>query len=159
MNRAICLVLAVLLMGCLFMLRPASHKGLFPMAKVQANEGCSVETLRGSYGFYRTGINANGPLTAVGIAILDGKGNSSFRQTIRLNGVETEDLFTDGATDALYSVNPDCTGQLLNADGSGAFGHLVAVQDGSEAYFMSLTGTNNVYGIMKRIHSKSERPN
>jgi len=121
--------------------------------KAHGLQGCGLETIRGAYGFYRTGSNANGLLVAVGVVTFDGRGGSSFRQTIRANGVETSDLFTDAATDAMYSVNSDCTGEFLNPDGS-AFGHAVFVDGGEQGYFLSLTGSNSVYGVMKRMESE-----
>lgn len=107
-------------------------------SRVQAQEGCSVASLRGAYGFYRTGTTAVGPLGAVGIITFDGAGTATARQTIRKNGVTTSDLFTDPASASPYEVDPDCTGRFLNADGS-AFGHLVVVGGGKELFIISLS--------------------
>lgn len=119
---------------------------------VHAQEGCSVATLRGAYGFFRTGTTAIGPLGAVGIATFDGAGTSTARQTIRKNGVTTSDLFTDPALIAPYEVDPDCTGKFLNSDGS-AFAHVVIVGGGRELFIMSLASGNTVTGVMKKIET------
>lgn len=124
--------------------------------EMQSGGGCSLESVKGSYGFYRVGTTPNGPLGAVGIATFDGRGASSFAQTIRVNGEETEDLFTDGSADAFYSVDSNCTAQFLNPDGS-AFGHAVIVGGGEEIYFISLSGQNTVTGVAKRINSTWSR--
>lgn len=112
---------------------------------------CSLESLKGSYGFYRSGTVPAGPLAAVGIVTFDGHGASSFAQTIRVNGQETEDLFTDGSVDAFYSVDPNCAAKFLNPDGS-AFGHAVVVGGGQELYFISLSDDNTITGVAKRIN-------
>lgn len=112
--------------------------------------GCSVETIRGSYGFYRSGTNPNGPIAGLGITTFDGRGGSSTIQTIRSNGVTTGDLFTDGTFEASYSVDSNCAGQFINSDGS-AFGHAIVVGGGQEIFIMSLSGQNTITGVMKRI--------
>jgi len=122
------------------------------VAKVHAQEGCSVATLHGAYGFYRTGTTSAGPLAALGIATFDGTGAvASARQTIRKNGMTTQDLFADPAIAGPYQVDPDCGARLLNPDGS-VFGHGVVVDGGREFFILSLTDANSVYGVMKKIN-------
>lgn len=116
------------------------------------NKTCSVATLKGAYGFFRTGTTSAGPLAAVGIATFDGAGTATARQTIRKNGVTTEDLFKDPAIQGPYEVDPDCTGRFLDGAGN-VFAHFVVVDDGREIIGMSLSSGNSVYGIWKRIHS------
>jgi hypothetical protein len=117
---------------------------------------CSVATLKGTYGFFRTGATAVGPLAAVGIGTFDGTGAvSTARQTIRKNGVTTSDLFTDPPLGGPYEVEPDCTAKFLTPDGT-VFAHAVIVDGGNEIFIISLSNGNSVYGVMKRI-SKLER--
>ena len=117
---------------------------------VQAQEGCSVASLKGAYGFYRTGTTAVGPLGAVGIATFDGAGNSTAIQTIRKNGKTTSDLFTDPGIAAPYQIEPNCAGKLLSSDGS-IFAEFVVVDRGRELFIISLTQGNTVTGVMKKI--------
>jgi hypothetical protein len=117
---------------------------------VHAQEGCSVASLKGEYGFLRTGTTAVGPLGAVGIATFDGAGTSTALQTIRKNGVTTSDLFADPALIAPYEVDPNCAGRILNPDGT-AFAHLVVVDRGRELFIISLSAGNTVTGVMKKI--------
>jgi hypothetical protein len=112
--------------------------------------GCSVESVRGSYGFHREGATPGGPLAAVGIVNYDGKGNSSFAQTIVKNGVQTADLFTDPPIIATYTVDSNCSAKFIDGDGN-VFGHAVVVDGGDELYFMSLSNANTIDGVMKRI--------
>ena len=117
---------------------------------------CSVATLKGTYGFFRAGATAVGPLAAVGIGTFDGTGAvSTARQTIRKNGVTTSDLFTDPALEGPYEVEPDCAAKFLTPDGT-VFAHAVIVDGGNEIFIISLSNGNSVYGVMKRI-SKLER--
>jgi len=150
MKRIITVLIAFCVLSSTSIFGFGSKTRLNPTPKVHAMEGCSLETVRGAYGFYRTGTTPSRALGAVGVVVYDGRGGSSFRQTIRLNGETTLDMFTDGATDAFYSVNNDCTAQFLNPDGS-AFGEAVIVGGGAELYFMSLSDHNTITGVMKRI--------
>jgi hypothetical protein len=111
---------------------------------------CSVATLNGAYGFFRTGATAVGPLAAVGIATFDGKGVGTARQTIRKNGVTTSDLFTNPPLEGPYEVDSDCAARFLNPDGS-VFAHAVIVDGGNELFILSLSNGNSVYGVMKKI--------
>ena len=117
---------------------------------VHAQQDCSVEILKGAYGFYRTGATAIGPLGAVGIATFDGAGTSTAIQTIRKNGLTTSDLFTDPAFTSTYEVEPNCAGKFLNPDGS-VFAHVVVVDRGRELFVISLSKGNTVTGVMKKI--------
>jgi hypothetical protein len=130
----------------------ASHPGrsIF-VRRVHAQEGCSVATLNGAYGFYRTGTTPGGPLVAVGIATFDGTGAvATARQTIRKNGITTQDLFTGPTISTPYEVDPDCTGRFVQPDGS-VYAHVVVVNHGKEIFGLSLSTGNSVYGVWKKI--------
>jgi hypothetical protein len=146
-------VIASLLLGMpIFRGTPS---GIIASAHAQVpkdTEGCSVATLNGAYGFFRTGITSAGPLAAVGIATFDGTGAvSTARQTIRKNGITVSDLFTDPALSGPYEVDSDCAGRFLNPDGT-VFGHFVVVDGGKELFILSLSDANDVYGVMKKIN-------
>jgi len=118
--------------------------------KAHASTGCSVASVRGSYGFYRTGTTPFGPLASVGIATFDGNGSSTVRQTTRRNGVTTSDLFTTPAGPGTYEVDSDCAGRGFLPDGS-VFVHFVIVDHGKELIILSLSDANTIYGMMKKI--------
>jgi hypothetical protein len=124
------------------------------VANAYAQGGCSVATLHGAYGFYRTGTTPFGPLVGAGISTFYGNGSSTGRQTIRRNGVTTSDLFTTPASPGIYEVDPDCAARFLNPDGS-VFGHAVVVNGGKEILFMSLSDSNTIYGVMKKISTEN----
>lgn len=148
-------VLIASVAGLLLAMFPSRGRQSDLGAKVHAQEGCSVATLQGAYGFYRTGATSVGPLAAVGIATFDGNGSTSARQTIRKNGVTTSDLFTDPPLIGLYEVDPDCGGRFLTPDGS-VFAHIVIVSGGKEIFGISLSSGNSVTGVWKRINGGQE---
>jgi hypothetical protein len=137
--------------GLLLVISPSRGHKSTVLPRVHAQEGCSVATLNGTYGFYRTGTTPFGPLVGVGFSTFDGKGSSTGRQTIRRNGVTTNDLFTTPAGPGIYEVDPDCAARFLNPDGS-VFGHAVVVDGGKEIFFMSLSDANTIYGVMKKVN-------
>ena len=137
--------------GVLLLMSPSRSRQSSVVRRVHAEEGCSVATLKGAYGVLRSGTTSGGPLASVGIATYDGTGAvTTVRQTIRKNGVTTQDLFTGPTSVASYEIDPDCAGRLVNPDGS-VFGHLVVVDGGNEILGMSLSPGNSVTGVWKKI--------
>src|SRR5215469_9598994 len=134
MRHILVLILASVACFLLFGSAPFGSQHIITPA-VHAQEGCSIATLRGAYGFFRTGTTAVGPLGAVG--------TSTGRQTIRKNGITTVDLLTDPPLIPPYEVNPDCSERFLDTDGT-AFGHAVVVDRGREPFIMSLSTGNTV---------------
>jgi hypothetical protein len=134
------------------------HSGLVPkvhaaephLSDFGSDKPCSLRSLNGAYGYYRTGITPAGPLAAVGLIIYDGRGSFTDRQTIRRNGVTTRDLFADPPDTGTYQIDPDCTGRAYQQDGT-LFVHLVVTDNGKEVIITSLTTGNTVYGMLKKI--------
>jgi len=141
--------------GLLLVMSPSRGRQSGVVRKVHADGGCSVATLKGPYGFFRTGATAGGPLAAVGIVTFDGNGSDTAGQTVRKNGVTTSDLFADPPLESLYEVDPDCTGRFLFDDGT-VFGHFVIVDGGKELFGISLSTGNSVTGVWKKISSEQE---
>lgn len=149
-------LLAGLLVGLSVL--PGGRYGIIPKAQAEENGSCSVATLNGAYGFFRTGTVPAGPVVGVGIATYDGNGNSTGRQTVRRDGITTSDLFTTPAAAGTYEVDPDCAFRGFNPDGS-VFVHGVVVDGGNEIFFLSLADAITVYGVMKKIHPHSDLGN
>ncbi len=87
------------------------------LAPDDESEACSNETLRGRYGFLRTGQNNTlpGPVASLGQVTLDGHGNATENTVVTSrNGVITE----GGSRTGNYVVNSDCTGYFTGSDGS-----------------------------------------
>lgn len=122
-----------------------------PSAAVENHSGrrCTNATLKGTFGFYRTGsIDFGvGGLAAVGILSFDGNGNATVDQSISRNG----DYNFDSAGPFAYSLASDCTGLFLDGDGN-EFSRMVVTDDGHGIYMFSESEGNAVYGVGTRIH-------
>lgn len=159
MKRFVGFLIPAVLISCLLLGIPVfrgTESGIVATVHAQVpkdSEACSVATVNGAYGFFRTGITSAGPLAAVGVATFDGKGGSTARQTIRKNGITVSDLFTDPALSGPYEVDSDCAGRFLNPDRT-VFGHFVVVDGGRELFILSLSDANDVYGVMKKIDAR-----
>jgi hypothetical protein len=106
---------------------------------------CSNATVKGTYGFYRTGPGLNGPVTAVGHVTFDGHGNLTLVQDVVRNGEPSFDETGSGT----YRVDPDCRAHGYDEDGN-EISRSIIVDDGNTYYFISVTG-NNVYGVATKI--------
>src|SRR5262245_49502969 len=110
---------------------------------------CSNGTLKGSWGYYRTGTNNNvevaGPYAGVGIMFADGNGNAKRRQTVSFNG-----SYEKNTASFQYKVQSDCTGKLLTSSGN-EFAFFVIVDGGKEFYMIS-KNNQTIYGVGKRIN-------
>ena len=157
MKRPFALTVGSLLVSSLFVFPSSSQSRAGDASNPHHDESCSLESLKGSYGFYRVGTVPVGPLAAVGISTFDGRGVFSTAQSIRKNGEDTGDLFTDGTGDAFYSVESNCTAKFINPDDSSVFAHAVIVDGGKEIFFMSLSDHNTVTGVAKRISAGEPR--
>ncbi len=129
---------------------------------MHADEGCSVATLRGSYGFYRQGTtgvatsNANA-LAAVGITTFDGAGNTvaPAHQAISKNGA-ISDFSQPAGIGGFYQVSSDCTGQLILSDGVTPVADFVIVDGGNGLYALSLTAGNAVIEVARRVQPSEQ---
>jgi len=93
---------------------------------------CSNETLHGKYAFRSEATPVSGG-KRLNLALLEFHGDGSYSNlgfTVNTNGV-----ITTGTLTANYQINADCSGQLLNPDGS-VQGPIITKEDGSEFYFL-----------------------
>jgi hypothetical protein len=125
--------------------------GLAPAAGAEERHGgrdCSVASLHGSYGFYRTGKGTfGGPRVGQGIAFLDGQGNFHVTENVSRDG----EIFLDEEYAGTYEIAPDCTGGFV-ADGS-EFERFVVIDDGKGWYSVFVFGGTTIYTVATRIHS------
>ncbi len=133
---------AIAAVGCLLL----GSAAVVPYAFASDQHACSNASPNGSYGFYRTGINALGPLAALAIAIFDGNGNMSGSQSVSRGGV----LSFDSPIAATVQVATDCTGKGFAPDGS-EFIRIVVVDDGKGFYFFSESAGAAIYGVGRKI--------
>jgi len=95
-------------------------------------EDCSDKTLRGTYAF-RTEASPTTGGRRLNLALLDFHGDGTY--TNLGFTVNTDGVITTGTLTALYVINADCRGFLVNNDGS-IQGPVIALEDGSEFYFL-----------------------
>lgn len=113
---------------------------------------CSVATINGSYGFYRSGQGSfGGPLAAIGLLTYDGAGHGRVIQNTSRDG----DISLDETFSFTYTVSADCTGKGFNEDGS-EFVRSVIVNDGQAFYFFSESEGATIYGVATRVHGPKD---
>ncbi len=113
----------------------------------EGGKRCSVASLKGSYGFYRTGTTAAGPLAAIGLATFDGNGNATVTQSISRNG----EIEFDVEFPFLYEVSRDCTGKGFTTDHVET-ARMVVVDGGDGYYIFSESPGNSVFGVGTKTH-------
>jgi len=122
-------------------------------AEEAAGRQCSLRTLDGNYGFYRTGKGAfGGPLVGEGIVDFDGNGNWHAVLTNVRDGEPSFDEEFDGT----YAIGGDCTGSLFVEDTE--LERIVIVDDGKEYYGVNVTGAATINLVAKRIHAGKAVP-
>jgi len=126
--------------------------GLAPALRAQqagGGNGCSVASLNGSYGYYRSGQGSfGGPLAAVGVFLFDGAGNASAVQNISRDGA----LDLDSPFTATYTIASNCSGSAFSADGT-EFARFVVIDDGKGFYLFSESEGSTIFGVGTRIHA------
>lgn len=106
---------------------------------------CGVADLRGAYGFFRTGVNPQGAIAAVGVGHFDADGKMVTVQSTNRAGTVTQ-----GSFPGTYEVTDDCRGIWYDERGA-AIAHFVLVDGGNEFFFLSLSPGNTITGHGKRI--------
>ncbi len=107
---------------------------------------CSVRSLRGSYGFYRSGNGPFGPLAGQGIGLLDGEGNfHAFVNNSRNGEISLDEEFI-----GTYEVDRNCTGRFLSEDGSET-DRFVVIDGGRGWYGVSVFEGITIYTVATRV--------
>lgn len=111
-----------------------------PMAKAQANKGCSNASLQGTFAYSVTGAFVAapaplGPYAEVGAQTFDGNGSTSASGMSSTNG-----SISPANSAGTYTVNSDCTGTftLQIAPGIAAHYFFVIANSGSEYHAVCL---------------------
>jgi len=117
-------------------------------ARHMPSTGCSVASVRGSYGFYRTGTTPFGPLASVGIATFDGTifhraSNHTPERSHHFRSLHHQSVRY------LRSRFRLCRQRL--SSGCSVFVHFVIVDHGKELIILSLSDANTIHGMMKKI--------
>jgi len=123
------------------------------VAKVYAQDGCSLKTLNGRYAAAGDGLIATAeppvtssntiPIAVAGVQTYDGAGNFSLSNTTNLGGL----VFTSTGS-GTYTVNADCTGSVTVNVSNGEVLHysIVIVDHGREILNVSTDSNIVAYG-------------
>jgi hypothetical protein len=93
---------------------------------------CSNETLRGTYAFRSDATPTTGG-KRLNLALIEFHGDGTYTNlgfTVNNNGA-----ISTGTLSALYNINADCSGVLINPDGS-VQGPIIVHEDGCQFYFL-----------------------
>jgi hypothetical protein len=103
------------------------------------HRGCSVASLKGTYAFRRTGVNnvVGGPIAQIGIDVFNGDGTRGLIRSTRSTNGEIRD-WSDFPPSGSYTVDPDCTGSIFDADGTKT-NNLVVLEGGKSFFLLSVT--------------------
>ena len=133
------------------------------VAKVYAENGCSLRTLNGSYGAAGDGLIAIGeppvtssntiPIAVAGVQMFDGTGNFSLSNTTNLGGL----VFPSTGT-GTYTVNADCTGSVTANVSNGEVLHfnIVIVDHGKQILNVSTDSNIVAFGRAIRIEKAED---
>lgn len=115
--------------------------------KVHAHDrACSVASLKGKYAFRRTGMNnlaggsscqglsECGPIAEMGVAFYGGDGTRGLIRNTRSTAGDIRPWTDQPAPNGTYTVNPDCTGEFIDEDGTHS--NNVVVVDGGKRFFV-----------------------
>ena len=90
----------------------------FAMSDQDSDGACSIQTLRGDYGFAAEGallgipgLPPQAPFRSVGVAHFDGKGKLTWVEHTVVNGVPLNTGWV--AASGTYTVNSNCTGSAV----------------------------------------------
>lgn len=109
-----------------------------PITNVHAQSGCSVASLKGTYAYHISGVNAalGGPTAEMGLDVFNGDGK---RGAIRATGSSVDGNYdwSDGSwPNGSYTVDPDCTGSFFTASGTKT-GNIIVLEGGKRFSLIS----------------------
>ncbi len=109
-----------------------------PTAQARQDRGCTQDSLYGAYGYVFSGsLIGIGPVAAVGLAIFDGAGGVTARDTVSTNGE-----ISRRAGAGSYTVNANCTGSAAIGDGFGKVSFDFTIVPGTAGGEFSFIVTN-----------------
>lgn len=133
-------------------LAPALRSLETPSNKAIASDGpCSLKTLLGTYVFGYEGTIDSGvtPVRQSGIEVFDGKGNVTGKSTTRVGALAAMSMQTLSFS---YTVNPDCTGHLSNANGT--YADIFVDPTGGSFQYIFTSSSQQISGETKRASKR-----
>ena len=103
------------------------------------DQSCSVASLKGTYGYLRSGsVMGQGPRAELGLDFFDGDGKRGIIRNTGASYTVSFDWTDSSWPGGSYTVDPDCTGSLLEADGTKA--NNIIVLDGGKRFLVLTAG-------------------
>lgn len=93
--------------------------------------------------------HVGGPIAQIGIALYSGDGTIGLIRTTRSTNGEIRD-WTDSPTNGTYTVDPDCTGSLFDANGNKT-NNLLVLDGGKRFFLLSVAPGTITTGEGKRL--------
>jgi hypothetical protein len=124
-----------------------------------ADQSCSLATLKGNYGFTFSGFSISGstaqPFSGVGLGTFDGEGNFSSTFDFSINGVPFGTPFGthpfSNPYTARYTVYGGCSGSLQATISGGDDFSFVIVQGGAEILAVDISSPDTITLDFKKI--------
>ena len=117
------------------------------------NGACSVASLKGTYAYLRSGsVMGQGPRAELGLGLFNGDGEFGIIRNTGASYTVSFDWTNHPWPDGSYTVDPDCTGSIFEADGTKA--NNIIVLDGGKRFLVLAAGPD---GQGKVITSEATR--
>ena len=141
-------VLAVVAIAIAFLARPAPVRA--STASAAQHRGCSVRTLRGSYGGDLTGTSTDvGPSAGQVLETFRGDGTGTADVILM---TQTVGPLTFTGEPVTYTLNADCTGTLAALRGGEVHHFAIVVTDSGRKIYQLRTDTGNALaGTLDRV--------
>jgi hypothetical protein len=114
------------------------------------NAVCDDGTLHGKYAF-RSEASPTAGGRRLNLALIEFHGDGTYSNLGYT--VNTDGTITTGTLIANYHINSDCSGTLINLDGS-VQGPIIALEDGSEFYFLRTAPSTLMLAAGTRVGKK-----
>jgi hypothetical protein len=130
-----------------------------------AHADCTLETLRGAYGFTvhgrilaADGTTSTALIDGIGKTTFDGAGTLTQEESTVVNGVPVTNGFSTGET-GTYMVDADCTGMITLNLGPGGTrtGSFVITRRGQALHVIITGATINGAPVLMQTYADSER--
>src|ERR1700691_1358440 len=100
--------------------RELEHPQRLRSISCAARSTLSLASLKGTYAWRRTGVNKSmgGPVAEMGLDVFNGDGTRGITRSTGISYPQSYDWTNVPWPNGSYTVDPDCTGSLFNANGT-----------------------------------------
>jgi hypothetical protein len=118
---------------------------------------CSVASLKGTYAWRRTGVNKSmgGPVAEMGLDVFNGDGKRGITRSTGISYPQSYDWTNVPWPNGSYTVDPDCTGSLFNANGT-KIENIIVLDGGKRFSVISFEPDKVVTGEGPRLEEEKD---